>query len=157
MTNQTTAATPQPDPQPGQENVGAQVLADIQARIEMGQEKYGTVLQTFNGRDALEDAYQEAIDLVMYLKQEMMEKRRNCHTLFNAVETYGMKVDDDGGIRHGHHVLKIVMQRDHLRFRVFQDVDGSDARHFLDTADEAAAVATLIDGGVEEGQNETGN
>ena len=44
------------------------VLADIQARVEMGMEKYGTKLQTFNGRDALWDAYQEAIDLAMYLR-----------------------------------------------------------------------------------------
>jgi hypothetical protein len=40
----------------------------------MGHKKYGTYLHTFNGRDPLWDAYQEAIDLVMYLRQVILEK-----------------------------------------------------------------------------------
>jgi len=28
----------------------------------------------FNGRDALKDAYEEALDLAMYLKQAMIER-----------------------------------------------------------------------------------
>jgi hypothetical protein len=36
--------------------------------------KYGKTLQTFNGRDALTDAYQESLDLCMYLRQ-MIEER----------------------------------------------------------------------------------
>ena len=42
--------------------------------VELGLERYGTKLQTFNGRDALWDAYQEALDLVMYLRQAIMER-----------------------------------------------------------------------------------
>ncbi len=68
------AATPQPAPSPGNVNVGELVLADIQARIDLGKAKYGTLLQTGNGRDALLDAYQEAIDLTMYLKQALLER-----------------------------------------------------------------------------------
>ena len=68
------AATHQPPPKPGQQNVGEIVLADIQARIEVGEKKYGTLLQTNNGRDALWDAYQEALDLVMYLRQAILER-----------------------------------------------------------------------------------
>ena len=68
------AAQPEPSPKRGKQNVANLVLADIQARVEMGMEKYGTELQTFNGRDALMDAYQEAIDLVMYLRQEIAER-----------------------------------------------------------------------------------
>jgi hypothetical protein len=36
--------------------------------------KYGTPLQTNNGRDALMDAYQEACDMVMYLRQAIAER-----------------------------------------------------------------------------------
>lgn len=68
------AATPQPSPRPGQDVVYKRVMDDIQARVEAGYAKYGTYLQTHNGRDALTDAYQEAIDLVMYLAQMLMER-----------------------------------------------------------------------------------
>ena len=67
------SAIQQPAPQTGQKTVADQVLLDIQARVDLGIERYGTKLQTFNGRDALWDAYQEAIDLVMYLRQAIME------------------------------------------------------------------------------------
>jgi hypothetical protein len=50
-----------------------QVMADLQARSDMGKEKYGTRLTTENGRGALMDAYQEALDLCCYLKQDIME------------------------------------------------------------------------------------
>lgn len=45
------------------------VIADIEARKQEGIRKYGTVLQAFNGRDAALDAYQEALDQAMYLRQ----------------------------------------------------------------------------------------
>ena len=64
----------EPDPQPGQQDVASIVFADIGARVVAGEIKYGTRLQTFNGRDALLDAYQEAIDLVMYLRQAILER-----------------------------------------------------------------------------------
>lgn len=54
--------------------VAAGLLADIQERQQVGLERYGTPLQTHNGRDALTDAYQEALDLVVYLKQAILEK-----------------------------------------------------------------------------------
>lgn len=50
------------------------VAADIQARKELGTRRYGTPLQPFNGRDALLDAYQEALDLAVYLKQAIVER-----------------------------------------------------------------------------------
>ena len=68
------AAQSQPDPTPGKQDVADLVLTDIQARVGLGLERYGTKLQTFNGRDALWDAYQEALDLVMYLRQAITER-----------------------------------------------------------------------------------
>ena len=50
------------------------VLADLKARAEMGKEHYGEYLRTDNGRDALQDAYEEALDLCMYLKQALLER-----------------------------------------------------------------------------------
>lgn len=69
-------ARQQPPPQPGQQYVLDLVVHDIMARAEMGHAKYGTYLMTQNGRDALMDAYQEAIDLVMYLRQAIEERHR---------------------------------------------------------------------------------
>lgn len=67
------ASEHEPLPQTGKTDVALVVLADIQARIEAGEKKYGCHLQTHNGRNALWDAYQEAIDLVMYLRQRILE------------------------------------------------------------------------------------
>ena len=50
------------------------VIKDLQDRADAGEIKYGTKLKTFNGRDALVDAYQEGLDLVMYLRQLIEEK-----------------------------------------------------------------------------------
>lgn len=52
------------------------VREDLRARRDAGRKKYGTELHTFNGRDALLDAYQEACDLVVYFvqyREEMLE------------------------------------------------------------------------------------
>ena len=50
------------------------VLADIAARRDVGIERYGTPLQAHNGRDAMMDAYQEALDLAVYLRQVIFER-----------------------------------------------------------------------------------
>jgi hypothetical protein len=49
--------------------VGVELSADLEARAAFGEAKYGTPLRAWNGRDAAVDAYQEALDLVMYLTQ----------------------------------------------------------------------------------------
>lgn len=50
------------------------VIEDIKMRKEVGKERYGTYLQPFNGRSALWDAYQEALDLCQYLRQLIYEQ-----------------------------------------------------------------------------------
>jgi len=50
------------------------VIMDLTDRVEYGKKEYGEPLKTFNSRDALWDAYQEALDLVMYLRQAILEK-----------------------------------------------------------------------------------
>lgn len=69
--------TEQPMPIPtGAPSVQEMVLADIHTRMQVGVERYGTLLQPGNGRDALRDAYEEAIDLSMYLRQAIAERPR---------------------------------------------------------------------------------
>ena len=50
------------------------VIPDIKERDAMGEKKHGTRLQGFNGRDVLKDAYQEALDVVVYLRQAIYER-----------------------------------------------------------------------------------
>lgn len=64
----------QPLPTEGRQNVSEAVKADLDARIALGIQRYGRPLQTFNNRDALRDAYEEALDLVHYLKQAILER-----------------------------------------------------------------------------------
>jgi hypothetical protein len=57
------------------------VLADLAARMEKGAAEHGEPLRTHNGRDALHDAYEEALDLALYLRQAIEERGPlcNCH------------------------------------------------------------------------------
>ncbi len=68
------AASPQPAPKHGKRVIVDEVIEDLKARKDFGIDKYGTPLMSNNGRNALVDAYQEALDLCCYLKQELIEK-----------------------------------------------------------------------------------
>ena len=68
------ASESEPEPTGDGQIVLYQVMKDLIDRAEIGKEKYGTYLKTDNGRSALMDAYQEALDLCMYLKQTLMEE-----------------------------------------------------------------------------------
>jgi len=46
-----------------------ELVPDMLERDRIGRERYGVPLRVWNGRDALADAYQEALDLVVYLEQ----------------------------------------------------------------------------------------
>lgn len=51
------------------------VIEDMAARKQFGLKKYGTLLQPGNGRDALQDAYEEALDLCVYLRTKIEEDK----------------------------------------------------------------------------------
>ena len=70
----TYASKTEPPPIPGGKPVLPAVIDDLRERSEYGKKKHGTILKTFNERRGLVDAYQEALDLVMYLKKELMEQ-----------------------------------------------------------------------------------
>lgn len=65
----------QPDPTPNTHKaVWETVIEDMKKRDILGRSRYGVPLQPFNGRDSLQDAFEEALDLVVYLKQAILER-----------------------------------------------------------------------------------
>lgn len=55
-------------------NIWDLVVEDMKKRDAFGKSKYGVHLQAFNGRDVLQDAYEEALDLCVYLRQAIEER-----------------------------------------------------------------------------------
>lgn len=56
------------------EPVWKNVISDMWKRHHKGIQTYGVPLQPFNGRDPLWDAYEEALDLAVYLRQAIEER-----------------------------------------------------------------------------------
>ena len=56
------------------ESITDAVKQDLDARRHFGIRTYGRELAPNNGRDALWDAYEEALDLACYLKQALIER-----------------------------------------------------------------------------------
>ena len=50
------------------------VMSDMRARDALGLRRYGVRLQPGNGRDTLRDAYEEALDLAVYLRAAIYER-----------------------------------------------------------------------------------
>ena len=65
----------EPEPTPGEADVTTFVIDDLKRRSNFGKRKYGTALQTFNGRDALKDLYAELLDGCCYLRQRIEEEK----------------------------------------------------------------------------------
>jgi hypothetical protein len=66
------------EPPPGMissDALAAIMTAEMAERDETGRQRYGTPLTTHNGRDHLVDAYQEALDLAVYLRAYIAEHR----------------------------------------------------------------------------------
>jgi len=64
----------QPAPIPNNEPaLWPKVIKDMEARDKFGRNKYGTPLQPLNGRDPLQDAYEEVLDMSVYMKQAKEE------------------------------------------------------------------------------------
>jgi hypothetical protein len=68
------AATPEPPPHRGRAVVLDDLVAVLRERSDFGLRKYGTRLETWNGRDAHLDALQELLDLFAYMHQAAMER-----------------------------------------------------------------------------------
>lgn len=101
MTDEVKAAIPEPAPTKNEhpctadmaagyiaENWGTsgrKVVADIMARKEFGLKKYGTPLQPFNGRNTLNDLYQELVDGIKYATSAIFESKLGDSATFNSL------------------------------------------------------------------------
>lgn len=69
--------TPEPSPVSRDSRpIWEMVVEDMVERDQVGRRKYGTPLQAGNGRNPLVDAYQEALDLCVYLRQAIEESEQ---------------------------------------------------------------------------------
>lgn len=55
-------------------DVQSMVMVDLATRRRIGIQRYGIALQPYNGRDMLRDAYEEALDLAIYLRGAIAER-----------------------------------------------------------------------------------
>lgn len=65
----------QPPPTGDGEPIWDLVVNDMRERDNLGRQRYNTPLRSWNGRDALVDAYQEVLDLAVYMRQEIEERK----------------------------------------------------------------------------------
>ena len=76
MSTERDPATDQPLPIPNNNpSIHDMVAADLEARKQLGISKYKQELQADNGRDNLLDAYEELLDLCVYLKAEIETRK----------------------------------------------------------------------------------
>lgn len=78
------------------------VIEALAQRLEVGIRRYGQPLQAFNGRNAAQDAFEEVLDLSVYLAQVMIETEAMRNTLDKAVTWIAQldcpsKVSDENG------------------------------------------------------------
>ncbi len=63
-------------PLPTPQEILPLVKADLDERIALGAAEYGSPLSTASVNDSLRYAYEQALDLALYLKQELMRRAR---------------------------------------------------------------------------------
>lgn len=83
----TVATVEQPAPTGDGADITALVIGDLNERKAAGTKKYGKPLQAFNGRDPLVDAYQESLDMAVYLRQRITENWSAATTPTVQIET----------------------------------------------------------------------
>ncbi len=89
------ATQEQPAPQDGTgPDAWLLVIEDMKHRRTLGIERYRRPLRHDNGRDHLVDAYQEALDLAVYLRNEIEARKEKAKTdrLYDAILRAGFSV-----------------------------------------------------------------
>lgn len=64
------------------------VIKALEDRLAVGVKRYGQPLRAFNGRDAAQDAFEEVLDLSVYLAQMRIEMQELRETLSQVLITY---------------------------------------------------------------------
>lgn len=76
---------PQPMPAGGTgSDIFDLVIADFQERNALGLRTYGVALRAHDGRINMIDLYQEMLDVVVYMRKEMEERKQTAFNLFAA-------------------------------------------------------------------------
>lgn len=71
------------------------VKEDLDKRAKTGLRTYGTKLQAFNGRNSVQDFYEEELDKIQYIKQWLLERKEIINVLkFYANETNGQNAKE---------------------------------------------------------------
>jgi hypothetical protein len=81
----------QPQPESDMFDLWPLVVKDMEDRDKLGRARYGIPLRPQNGRDALVDAYQEVLDLSVYLRQEIEERRMLSNAISAAQQVPGFE------------------------------------------------------------------
>ena len=68
-----TYSSEQPAPQDGRVVIVDELIRDLEARKQLGLERYGTPLKSHNGRAMLADVYAELEDALIYMKGVQIE------------------------------------------------------------------------------------
>jgi hypothetical protein len=140
MTQQHNPNKPEPMPTPNSHPaVWDLVIADMQERDRIGAEKYNTRLQPHNGRDFLVDAYQESLDLSVYLRGKIEEVKAGLTITFPRLRF----VDDNALMRQINKIESGVMEAKGAFLLPGYDLL---ADELLDTM-QACATALMILGG----------
>lgn len=71
------------------------VVADLKKRDEIGHQTYGKELTGHDGRDSLWDAYEESLDLAVYLRKAIYERDNPKHQLIEALLGLRLSVSDN--------------------------------------------------------------
>ena len=129
--------TPQPQPKINHHPaVWDLVMDDMLDRDANGTTKYGTRLQPHNGRDFLVDAYQESLDLVVYLRGKIHEEQSGLTIIFPRLRF----VDGDALYTQ---LNKIEEEVEEVREAFFSPSYENLAGEILDTM-QACATALMI-------------
>jgi hypothetical protein len=71
------------------------LMADLNARRKLGLDRYGSLLQARNGRDALLDLYEELQDAAVYARQ-LVEEREDADAYRTYLAVLGLLMDVGG-------------------------------------------------------------
>lgn len=81
----------QPKPE-GRDEVVPFLIEKLQERRELGIQKYGEPLKTFNGRNQSQDALEELLDFVQYFTAKLLEDGTPNETLEEVRSTFSQKL-----------------------------------------------------------------
>ncbi len=95
----TASGLTQPPPREGKQAVTAFIRKALEEREAKGIAKYGTTLQTWNGRDPYADAIEEQLDLLQYLTQARLERADLLEQVVQLREQCAALVDDNAKVR----------------------------------------------------------